>query len=140
MGCSVIKERKIGGQKMMTGKEGKRKLIASLANTALILSIFVVLFPLSMPNVSAAGTTIYVGSGPGNDSATIQGGVDLAMAGDTVFVYAGTYEELVEINPSWKSITLIGEDKETTIIDGNHTGTVITISASWVNVTGFTQD
>ena len=38
---------------MRIGKEGIRKLEASLANIALFLSIFVVLFPLALPTVSA---------------------------------------------------------------------------------------
>lgn len=78
--------------------------------------------------------TIYVGSGPGNDSATIQGGINLASAGDTVFVWGGTYYENVVVD---KPINLTGEDRETTIIDGGGSGDVVYISVDWVNVSGF---
>ena len=55
------------------------------------------------------------GSGPGNYS-SIQDAIDNASNGDTVFVYSGIYYENVFVN---KSLTLRGEDKNTTIIDGS---------------------
>jgi len=52
---------------------------------------------------------------------TIQGAVDEASAGDTIFVYAGTYED-IEISKDFDSpteyITIEGENKEKTIING----------------------
>ena len=48
-------------------------------------------------------------------SETIQAAVDAASPGDTVLVHPGTYEEHIVINKS--NLSLIGEDKETTIID-----------------------
>ena len=64
------------------------------------------------------GNTLYVGGiGPGNYT-TIQNAIDNASDGDTVFVYAysSPYYENVLVN---RSINLIGEDKNTTIIDGS---------------------
>ena len=66
---------------------------------------------------------------------TIQAAVDAAQSGDTILVKEGTYYEHVAIN---KSVTLIGDDRERTIIDGSSDGTVMNITASHVNVTGFT--
>jgi parallel beta-helix repeat protein len=87
-------------------------------------------------DVVSAGTTWYVGSGPGNNSATINGGIGLASPGDTVFVYSGTYIENVVVD---KTINLTGENRDTTIIDGGGIGPVVEIfGADWVNVTGFT--
>ncbi len=63
------------------------------------------------------GKTLYVGgSGDGNYT-SIQAAIDDAENGDTIFVYddSSPYYENVVIN---KSILLIGENKETTIIDG----------------------
>lgn len=37
-----------------------------------------------------------------------------------------------------KSVTIIGEGKETTIIDGNLLGDVLYVTADWVNISGFT--
>ena len=62
--------------------------------------------------------TLYVGgSGPGNYS-TIQGAINAASDGDTIFVYddSSPYNEQLLIQ---KSINLIGENKETTIISHN---------------------
>ncbi len=84
--------------------------------------------------VASAGTTWYVGSGPGNDSATIQGGIDLAGNGDTVFVYGDTYNENITIN---KSMNLTGENRDTTIIEGGGFIEVVYVNANWVNISGF---
>jgi parallel beta-helix repeat protein len=67
-------------------------------------------------NQSKNGNIIYVGgSGPGNYS-TIQEGINAASDGDTVFVFDDNspYNENLIIE---KSINLIGEDRNTTIID-----------------------
>lgn len=69
------------------------------------------------------------------DSLTIQGGINGAVNGDTVLVAPGTYYEHIEVD---KAISLIGEDKDHTIVDGSITGDVVTISADSVSMTGFT--
>ncbi|MDI6916343.1 MAG: NosD domain-containing protein, partial [Thermoplasmatales archaeon] len=79
--------------------------------------------------------TIYVGGDGPNNYTTIQEGINAANSGDTVFVYGGTYYENVVID---KTLTLIGENRNTTIIDGGSIGDVVYISADWVNVSGFT--
>jgi parallel beta-helix repeat protein len=83
------------------------------------------------------GKILYVGgSGEGNYT-RIQDAIDDAVDWDTVFVYDGSspfYENLI-IN---KTINLIGEDKNTTVIDGNNNDDVIFISSDHVNISGFT--
>ncbi len=101
----------------------------------IVISGFIGFFTFESELVSG-GLTIYVGSGLGNDSATINGGIALAQPGDTVFVYSGTYNENVVID---KTINLTGEDKNTTIIDGGNIGYSIQIfTQAFVNVSGFT--
>jgi len=66
----------------------------------------------------------------------IQSLIDNASDGDTIYIPSGIYYENIIIN---KSISLIGEDKNTTKIDGDsHRKNVITVTADWVNISGFT--
>jgi parallel beta-helix repeat protein len=84
------------------------------------------------PISTSLGDTLYVGgSGPGNYS-TIQEAIDNASDGDTVFVYddSSPYNESIDVN---KSIKLIGENRETTIIEGH-----IDVLTNWVNISEFT--
>ena len=92
------------------------------------------------------GNTIYVDddntNGPWDGTQNhpyllIQDGVNSANIGDTVYVYSGTYYENVKIK---KTISLIGEDKKTTIIDGNGNGYVVNIyrDADSTIIDGFT--
>lgn len=65
----------------------------------------------------------------------ITSGLSHASTGDTIYVYNGTYCERFIID---KPISLIGQNKNGTVIDGNKTGTIIKVAANNVNITGFT--
>ena len=65
----------------------------------------------------------------------IQDAIDRANLGDTVYVHSGTYYENVDIH---NSITLKGENKDTTVIDGSHLGNVVTTKVDDVNIQNFT--
>ena len=65
---------------------------------------------------------------------TIQEGIDNATAGDTVFVYNGTYYENVVVD---KTLDLIGEDRNSTVIDGSRSGDIVAISTNNVNISSF---
>ena len=82
---------------------------------------------------------LYVGgSGPGNYT-FIQSAIDDANPGDTIFVYddSSPYYENIIIQ---KSLILIGENKETTVIlgDEDSDGVIVNISADDVSFSGFT--
>jgi parallel beta-helix repeat protein len=115
--------------------------------------IFIVILLISLtclPNVFAKtmnrqsssscldGDILYVGGdGPGNYT-RIQDAIDNASQGYTVFVYddSSPYYENLVIN---KSISLIGENKETTIIDGIGSNKIVLIRlATHVHLQGFT--
>ena len=86
---------------------------------------------------SSKSNWLYVGGdGPGNYT-RIQDAVNNSNDGDTVFVYAASspYYENVVVH---KSITLIGENRNTTIIDGKRIDDPLWIKASFVIVDGFT--
>ncbi|HIM83703.1 MAG TPA: hypothetical protein EYM55_03650, partial [Candidatus Marinimicrobia bacterium] len=71
--------------------------------------------------------------------ATIQHGIDVSSDDDTVLVQPGTYVE--NINYYGKNIVVRGEDRETTIIDGNQNGSVVTFESgedSTAVLSGFT--
>jgi parallel beta-helix repeat protein len=86
---------------------------------------------------TSRGNWLYVGgSGPGNYT-TIQDAIDNTTNGDTVFVYRGTYYEKIEIYQ--KSITLLGENVNLTIIDIDTLGgnAIQVINAPNVTIDGF---
>ena len=91
---------------------------------------------------TSSSNTLYVGgSGPGNYS-KIQDAIDDANPGDTVYVYAGIYNKddvydtaVADIK---KSIKLMGEDKNTTILNGSRKYHVIRVLKSNVQICGFT--
>jgi parallel beta-helix repeat protein len=82
------------------------------------------------------GRILYVGGGGHNNYTKIQDAVNDASDGDTVYVFddSSPYNENIFIN---KSINLIGEDKNSTIIEGKDDDVVI-IQADYFKMTGFT--
>ncbi len=73
------------------------------------------------------------------DFDTIQEAIDYSQSGDTILVTSGTYYE--NINYNGKNIALIGEARETTIIDGGQNGSVVTFESGETNLAildGFT--
>lgn len=84
---------------------------------------------------TGGGNTLFVGgTGPDNYT-TIQEAISDAYDGYTVYVYAGTYTENVRVD---RSIRLLGENKNITVIDGDNKRDVVRISADNVTLSGFT--
>ncbi len=80
----------------------------------ILISIIISFMPLNHATCQlyAAPNTITVP----DDYSSIQAAINAANAGDIVYVRNGTYYELVEVN---KTISLVGENKDATVIDGN---------------------
>ncbi len=91
----------------------------------------------SVSSVVFDGNTLYVGGSGPNNYTTIQSAINDSADGYTVFVYddSSPYYENIIIN---NSIQLLGESKETTVVNGNDSGDVITISVDYVIISGFT--
>ena len=86
-------------------------------------------------SAEASPTTIIVDDDGSADFNNIQEAINNASTGDTVLVRTGTYYENVVIN---KSISLIGEDRDLTIINGSRMGNVVWVTASNVCVENLT--
>lgn len=90
--------------------------------------------------LSLAWTRISVKANPQiihvpEDAPTIQTAVDYASPGAIIMVAAGTYVEHFNIT---KSLSIIGQERETTIIDGSNSDYVISIAADNVAIEGVT--
>ena len=92
-----------------------------------VLSIAVILFCALQATALIAGTMYVMPDGSG-DAPTIQAGLELCAAGDTVLVAAGTYYENL-VWPGVDGIVLMSESgPDVTTIDGGATSRVITIN------------
>jgi len=109
--------------------EMKKKVATGMMLTLVILSILT--FSLNVEPVKAEPKTIHVPT----DCSTIQEAVDAASPGDTIYVYGGIYYENVIVN---KAVSLIGENRSFTIVDGGETGNVFSIIRDNVSIKGFT--
>jgi len=115
-----------------------------LAITIVFLFFGMIIFPSSGIKIdkniiisSGRGNTLYVGGSGPNNYTLIQDAIDNSSDGDTVFVYddSSPYNEHLIINTS---INLIGENRDTTTINGGASGIVIDFIADNVNVSCFT--
>ncbi|UCG69156.1 MAG: right-handed parallel beta-helix repeat-containing protein, partial [Thermoplasmata archaeon] len=97
-----------------------RKVIAIWLSLIMMVSV-VVIVDVSMDiSLNVGGTTLYVNTtGSGGAYTKIQDAINDSKDGDTIYVYIGTYYENVVIN---KRVTLIGENRDNTIIDGSDAG------------------
>ena len=86
---------------------------------------------------TSRGDWLYVGgSGPGNYT-KIQDAINNSQDGDIVFVYSGIYYERIIIR---NAICLMGESKNTTILDAINTddGALISLVSDNITIKGFT--
>jgi parallel beta-helix repeat protein len=125
------------------------KKIATLSICLFIIIVFSIILPLERCAIIKYNDIIYVDDenteGPWDGTLEhpyqhIQDGINNASSGDTIYVFNGIYHGGILIpglyheypSPN-KTINLIGEDKESTILD-----CFIWIAADWSNITGFT--
>jgi len=108
-----------------------KRTVCGIMLTLLIVSTLALAFEVQP--IRADPATIIVP----DDHPTIQDAIDSANEGDTIFVRAGIYHENLYIGTN--SLTLLGEDRGTTVIDGGETlDDVVLLGANHVTISGFT--
>lgn len=85
----------------------------------------------------AKAATITVDDSGGKDYTGIQDAINASSPGDTIFVYNGEYSEQLTIN---KTISLVGESNQNTIIQRNEYGIGIYVTANYVNISNIRID
>jgi parallel beta-helix repeat protein len=104
-----------------------KKYVSVIFTAAFLLSAF------SYINTSYVSATqvVHVPS----DYATIQEAIDSSLPGTTIVVAKGVYFEHPNIP---KYLTLVGEDRDTTVIDGSDSSTVLSVTADNVAIRNLT--
>jgi nitrous oxidase accessory protein len=106
---------------------GFNKTRTALVSTVILFFIL----SLNPPATVEAASIITVPT----DYLTIQAAINAAAPGDTINILPKTYLENITIT---KSLTLIGADRENTIIDANKNGIAVDIFADDVTITNLT--
>ena len=114
-------------------------LICMLVSASIGMSVAGNVLPEQVSYPLINGNILYVGGSGPNNYTRIQDAVDNAIDGDTVFVYddSSPYYENIVIE---KSITVLGENRDTTSILGDESAdwSIVNISSGDVSISGFT--
>jgi parallel beta-helix repeat protein len=107
-----------------------RKTVSAIMLALLVMSTLTLAFKIQRATAQL-GTIIVP-----DDYPTIREAINAANDGDTIFVRNGIYYENVVVD---KSLSLVGENKEATVIDGKGEYVdIVSVAANNVEVEGFT--
>jgi len=116
-----------------------KKAVFGITLTLLLIGLLTLAFPFGIQPVKAESRIWTVDDDGPADFPTIQGAINAASSGDTIFVKAGTYFEHLTVD---KKVSIIGENRTSTIVDGivggNKSGRVFYVSANSVVIKEFT--
>jgi len=112
-----------------------RVSLADIGNPTQVDIVFALEFGDVAPDVGHVTYTVSKVITVPDDYPTIQEAINAADTGDTIYVKAGIYYENVVVD---KAVSLVGEERSNTIIDGSGSGSVLKIVADNVDVTNFT--
>ncbi|HEY4674769.1 MAG TPA: NosD domain-containing protein [Candidatus Bathyarchaeia archaeon] len=84
--------------------------------------------------IASAGTT-WIVDDDGSTIGSIQTAINSANDGDTILVLSGTYYEHLFVE---KRLSIIGENENTTIIDGGGLGIIVHVAGNNITLKGFT--
>jgi len=110
-----------------------KKTVYGLILTLLLTNMLVL--SSNIQQVKAEPRTWTVDDDGPADFSSIQEAINAASPGDTIYVENGTYYENVEVN---KTLSLTGENRDTTIIDGGGNQNVVFVTADNVTIIDFT--
>ena len=105
------------------------KAVSGIIVILFLVSVLTLTFSIQ-PAESEPGTIIVP-----DELTSIQEAINKANLGDTIYVKAGIYYENVVVN---KTVSVMGENRESTFIDGGFAGTVVNVTANNVVISGFT--
>lgn len=109
-----------------------RKILCPLLSALLILFFASGVLPLRT-SAQLLGSIHNLNTGKSYDA--IQEAINAANIGDSLYVSNGTYYENVVVN---KTVSLIGQNKSNTIIDGSDNENPLLVTADGVSINGFT--
>jgi len=112
-------------------KTTKTNKMAQLIFSSLIIITCVQLCISYTPSAIETDITYDISVSEIGNITSIQEAIDIAQKNDIIFIKNGIYHENIVID---KSITLIGENKTQTIIDGRNAGNTIKINAGNVTI------
>ena len=112
----------------------KKELVSGIMLTLLLFSMLTLAFNIQL--IKSEPRTWTVDDDGSADFSSIQEAINAASSGETIFVHSGAYYENVVVN---KTVSLIGEDRDITIIDGNLTKSVIEVTSGNVIISDFTM-
>ena len=89
--------------------------------------------PISFRDTTSRATTLYVGGSGPNNYTSIQDAIDDSLDGDTIYIYddSSPYYENIFV---YKTLIIVGENTDTTIINGNNLGDVISVTKDSVRI------
>jgi parallel beta-helix repeat protein len=108
-------------------------------NISVLFVLLFLLLALSLMNLHVSaepeGMVLVVDPSIPGAYSTIQAAINAANSSDTVFVHEGTYQESIQVN---KSVSLIGQDVDNTIIAGQSADFAVSITVAKASVSSFT--
>lgn len=100
----------------------------------MFLLVSLALHGLNIEGVATDSLQLLVDDDGPADFSRIQDAIDAAQPGDTIYVLSGIYYENLLVS---KSVSIFGENRSTTIIDGSNGGTVVRVMSNETVVKGF---
>jgi nitrous oxidase accessory protein len=116
-----------------------KRMVSGIMLTLFLIGMLTLAFNIEPVKTQAEGKLLFFDDFNAlitvpDDYPTIQEAINNANEGDTIFVRAGTYYGHVIVN---KTVSLIGEGANLTVINGNGWGRTVVVTANNVSISNF---